>query len=230
MTRSVKGWPGDRLQQHVEIAVAGRRGRARAADDQRAGHAARDLQRGRAVAVRMVPEGARGMVGRDVVLVLEVDARIDRDQHVVAVARRIDPQSVRVHVGAVEAVRRVRAAAVDRAGRVLRQLVVQRHAHRLPGSHLDLRPDERRLRIDAGPDVAAQLDLVLAALGRVIDLAFGVLDVEVVDDLARRGRWRRAGRDGGQRRAARRRLEAHQRHAAIRRRPRLQQRRIFDFR
>ena len=51
----------------------------------------------------MIPISARRMIGRNVILILKYAPRCDRDQYVIAVPRRRDPQTMRVQVRVVEA-------------------------------------------------------------------------------------------------------------------------------
>ncbi len=179
------------VEQGVEVAVGGGRGEAVAANDQRPGHAAGHLQGRRTVAVAVVPEGACRVVARDVVFVLELHAGIDRQQHIVAVARRADPQAVRMEVGAIEAVRRVdRPAGQDAAG-IGRQFVVERDPHGVARSRLDGRGHIGRGLRDVGPIIAAQMDLVVNLGGRVEQLAVCVDDLEVEPAVAGLGGGRR---------------------------------------
>ena len=169
------------LQQGVEVAVGVARRRAVAADDERAGHAAADLQSGGAVAVRVVPEGPRRMVGRNVVFIFEADAGIDRHQDIVAVAGRADPDAVAVQVGAVEAVRvvDVRLRLIVAVG-VGRKLVLQLDADRVARSRFDGRGHEGVAGVDVGAAVAAQPHRIGAPLRRVADEAVGEGHEQVV--------------------------------------------------
>ena len=133
-------------QQRVDIAIDLRRGWPRSLHDQNAGHAGSDLQGGRAVTVRMVPERSGRVGGRDIEFVLEADPWIDTQQDIIAVAARIDPKSVRMKVGSIEAIRRIEILVVRRAVRFGRQLVVQRDADRLAWKDLHGRRHERYRR------------------------------------------------------------------------------------
>ena len=70
-----------------------------AVDDQPAHQATEELVGDQAVVVRVVPVGARRVVGGDPVEVVERGARVDDQEGVVAVALRGDPQAVGVQVG-----------------------------------------------------------------------------------------------------------------------------------
>ena len=148
-------------------------------DDQRPRHAARDLKGGRAVAVGVIPEGAGGMVRRDRIFIFEADSGIDRQQDVVAIARRIHPQPVAVEVGAVEAMRLVGLVVIVGAGRVGRKPVVKLDPYRLPRPGMDGRRDVAAVRLDARPCVASQIDVVPDGGRGIEDLSRHILDVEV---------------------------------------------------
>ncbi len=173
-------------QQRVDVAGVVRIGTAVAAHDHGAGHAASDLQRGRAMHVRVIPERARGMIRGNVVFVLELHSGQQRDQHVVAVAGRADPESVRMQVRAVETMRNVDVAHALRAVGLRRQLVVECDAHGLARLYLDQRRDERNLRVGAGAAIRAQLHAVVDAGSRVVDRRLGEVDVEVESCFMRR--------------------------------------------
>src|SRR5204862_6876731 len=87
------------LEKHVDIARRSSGREAFSGDDQCAGHAASDLDEAVTMAVRMIPVSARRMVGWDVILVPKAAARRDRDQDIVTVSGRRDPQAVGVQIG-----------------------------------------------------------------------------------------------------------------------------------
>ena len=75
--------------------------------------------------MRVIPERAGRVIGGHIVFILEVDAGIDRDQDVIAVAGGIDPQTMGMHIGAIEAVRRIDPGGLVGAAGVRGQAVAQ---------------------------------------------------------------------------------------------------------
>ena len=142
--------------------------RTYSAHDQGARHAAGYLQRRRAVTVRVIPVRSGWMVRRHIVLVLEADARIDRDQDFVAVSVRITHRPCACRLVPLKQCGMFALALPGR--RYRRQLVVQRHSHRLPRTDLDGRRDEGRSGIDRSAGIATQSDLVGSVLRRVPQL------------------------------------------------------------
>ena len=72
--------------------------------------------------MRMIPKSAGWVVFRDIVFVLKIDIGIDGNEHIIAVAGRIDPQAMRMHIGTVKAVRRIDGACTQATG-IVRQFV-----------------------------------------------------------------------------------------------------------
>ena len=178
------------FQHDVEVAI--RRGRriTLAFHHQRPGHAAGDLHRRRAMLVRVIPERAGRMVDGNIVFILEIHTRLDRYQHIVAIARRRHPQAVRMQIGVVEAAARARR--IDIGGRALLgrqrlQAIMQLEAHGLPRRHhhrgrhegggmLVATIERQAVRLLIG----AQAHLVMFGRGRVINAAVGIADVQVI--------------------------------------------------
>jgi hypothetical protein len=71
---------------------------------------------------------------------------------------------MRVEIDTVKAVRNIRAVSFDGAVRVIGQLVMKSHSHRMPGISVDRRSHEGYVRIDAGALIAAELNPVKTAL------------------------------------------------------------------
>src|SRR5690606_13592909 len=158
--------------------------RAITANDQGARHAAGDLQRGRAMTVGVIPEGAGRVIRGDIVFVGEPRLRIDRQQDVVAVAGRAYPQSVGMEIGAVEAMRNIRHLRPRHAAgitglRTRGQRVVEGDAHRIAGNCLNRRRNKWIVRIDTLSGITSQTNLVVAILRRIIDLTVDILDLEI---------------------------------------------------
>jgi hypothetical protein len=119
------------------------------------------------------------MVGRNRIFIFEADPGIDRQQHVVAIARRVHPQAVAVQVGAVEAMRLVGLVVIVRAARVGGKPVVELDPNHLAGPGMDGRRDVAAVRLHPRPRVAAQIDVVVDGGRRVEDPPGHILDVEV---------------------------------------------------
>lgn len=152
------------------------------------------------MAVGVIPESPGRMIRRDIVFVGESRLRVDRQQDVIAVAGWAYPQPMGMEIGAVEAVRdirhlRTRHAAGITGLRPCRQLVVEGDAHRAAGNRLDRRRNIRRIGVDALAGVAAQMDLVVSARGRIVDPVVDIFDLEIELAVAARrlgiaGQWR----------------------------------------
>ncbi len=149
-----------------------------ALDDDRPGHAARHLDVGAAMAMRMVPVGAPGVVlgQRDLDVVPVAGAH--RPKHVVGDAARADVRAVEVEVGRVELVRLVH---VGRRGvAVRRQVVDQLHLQRVARPHLHGRPrrvalvraDEQAIAADVPPGILDAERRFEHAVDRLADLGF----------------------------------------------------------
>ena len=119
------------------------------------------------------------MVRGNIISILEFLARRDRDQHVIAVARRGNPQAMRVKVGVVEA-SFFRALLI----RASLETVVEINRQRLSRRDSDGRRDKVAL-VDAAAVKRAQLDRVVGLRPRIVDRAFGTGDVEFVVDIIR---------------------------------------------
>src|SRR5262249_55885167 len=151
------------LEEHVNITRPIRPGQSTALDDERARHAATELVYRATVGVRMVPERACGMIGRDEELIIKPSARPHGDQHVIAVAGRRDPQAVGVDVGVVD------AAAMRCRPRTGRQAVLQAKTQHVPGPNADRWSSKAAAREIAAFE-ATQLDGIVAQRPRVPQL------------------------------------------------------------
>ena len=98
---------GDLLQDEHALRGGGdlRHGIQAAFNDEGASHAAPDLGGGGAVQVSMVPEGAAGVIGRHVELVVLGGAGRDLQQDVVAIAGGRDVEAVGVEIGKIKAMK-----------------------------------------------------------------------------------------------------------------------------
>ena len=138
-----------------------RHAREVAFEDDRARHAARDLDVRRAVTMGVIPVRAGRMGGRDGDLDLVGLPRFHLAQHVVGDAVGTHMQAVGVQVGRVDAIREVVVARLWIA--VGRQLVDEANAQHVAGTHAKRRPRRRAL-------VGAQMETVPAdVLIRVAD-------------------------------------------------------------
>ena len=162
------------FQENVDITGRDHCRDAVAGDDQRARHPASDLDEAGTVLVRMVPEGARRMIRRDLIFVAELLSGMDRDQDVVAVAGRRDPQPMGVQVGVVEA---NMAAALRRSAWI--ELIIERDSQLLAGRNADRRRDEIA-GLFPRTDIGAEFHLVVAKRPRVVDDPPSALNREMI--------------------------------------------------
>ncbi|MNC20399.1 hypothetical protein D3C75_683470 [compost metagenome] len=136
------GLPGSILENGVDVAWIATGVGAVATHNQGARGTAGYLQRRGTMPVRVVPEGARRVIGGDVDLVFEFGLWRDVQQHVVAVARRRDVHPVVMQIDRIKAtsptIRRI--ASPRTAGIVFLQLVVQVHSQGVAWLHIDERP------------------------------------------------------------------------------------------
>ena len=174
------------LEQRVQVTVGIATGIAVAADDERASHAAGDLQRGGAVEVAVIPERACRVVARHIDLVELRLARLDLQEDVVGVAPGADPQAVRVQVGDVEAPRVVLFLVLAVLIGIRLQVVGQLHVQ--PRARLDL--DGGRHQRAAGITmIAAQPHTVVLVVVRVPDVGIHITDIKA--HIALTSRWQR---------------------------------------
>ena len=132
-----------------------------ALDDERADHAARHLDVGAAVVVRVIPIGAAGVVGRQRDLDVVAVARRHRAHDVVGDPARARMRAVEMEIGVVELMRMADVGGHPVA--VRRQIVDQLDAQRLAGLHAQGRTGAAAL---IGPDIEPD----------AADLAIGVAD------------------------------------------------------
>jgi hypothetical protein len=174
-------------QQCVEVAIR-RTSTSRlviATNDQRASHAAGDLQRRRTMPMRVVPERSRRMIRRDIVFVLEADLWIYRQQHIVTVAGWARPQAMTVQVRAIETMGSIRVTTSAVATGIFRQLIMQSDANGIPRLGVDRRRDEGQpfaagISFAAGVNIAAQVDFLILASSGVLILAAREIEENIV--------------------------------------------------
>ena len=128
----------------------------------------------------VIPEGTRRMVGRDVDLVCQMISRLDGLKDVITgyariIPARVHPQTMRVQVGGVGAVKTIRDGVIAFCRIFRRQIVVQRDVHPRPRRHIDGRCNEGG--IFAGI-VAAQAHAVILAGGGIPQIGVHIPHVQ----------------------------------------------------
>ena len=117
------------------------------------------------------------MIAGNIILILELAARRDRDQHIVAVARRRDPQAMRVEVGIIET-----ALFLELLFAALLELIVEIDGQSLPRRDSYGRRDEIPIVLATAAE-RAQIDLIVGLRPRIVDRALGPRDFELVVDI-----------------------------------------------
>ena len=167
-------------QQGIEIPVALGRGLTVTPDDQRTRHAAGHLQRRRTVEMGVIPEGSRRMVRGNIDFVFQGMSRCDGLKDVIAGYARVipagvDPQTMRMQVGGIWAVKTIRDGVIAFCRIFRRQIVVQRDVHPRSGHHIDGRRNERGIVTGI---VAAQVHPVILAGGGVPQVRIHITHVQ----------------------------------------------------